>query len=534
MTEFLNEIPNDKFSTELRNKLYRLSRKSEQIKNLFELTSCELNDSSFKDLLKQENFRLPTLNNGNIEIIARINDAKSIYKDIDKLNCIQKAVKNYRKTYHQTNELKYLIRALELIRKVKSVFEKELPQLELVIIEIFLKLDNSHLQLKLIETTTFFIQENSVKHLIDYSVNKLDKEYEENNYNNALNYIKMLSALKHYKNNETKIQTALCLEKEADFNINQKEPNTYYPRILEIYTKALREIKGVSQNDELKIRLQNKVKIEQRLLSEMLSKIGLKTHTTPNVSEVIEKLNINDFQSAFSTIIEFPIIETNMLKSRNENREKTFSGQFFEDFVRVTNKGTVSGVSDEEGYYLNQARDHFRTNTISFLREVKFIMDINHQLVSKELVAVMISKCNSSFIPNDREHFFIEGIYQGFQNNYLLASHILIPQIENSLKYIIELNGRNTIKLTEEIQNDNTLGSILNIEGNNKMLGGVCESDLLLELNNFLSDGNSVNFRNRLCHGLLSPFETNYYGIYLWWLTLKMIKQTDKYFTIPK
>lgn len=101
------------------------------------------------------------------------------------------------------------------------------------------------------------------------------------------------------------------------------------------------------------------------------------------------------------------------------------------------------------------------------------------------------------------------------------------------MKYIIELNGRNTIKQAEDIQNDNSLGSILSIEKDNKMLYGLCDYDLLLELNNFLCDGNCVNFRNRICHGLVSPFESEYYGIYLWWLTLKMIKQTEKYFIIP-
>ena len=78
------------------------------------------------------------------------------------------------------------------------------------------------------------------------------------------------------------------------------------------------------------------------------------------------------------------------------------------------------------------------------------------------------------------------------------------------------------------------MGSILNTDKNGKMLDGICDRDLLLELNNFLVDGNGVNFRNRICHGLISPIETEYYGIYLWWITLKMLYQTDKYFSINK
>lgn len=370
--------------------------------------------------------------------------------------------------------------------------------------------------------------------MVDCVLNQLNKNYESKDFNNAKNYIIILNKLGHFSNNEPRIQTALCLEKKADFYISQKEPNTYYPNILIIYTEALKEVKGISVDEAFKTRLQQKIKIEQSIYFEMLKKIGIHTESSLNITELIASQNIEDFKSGFNFLMQFPIIETKMLKSIDEKRDKkSFSGQFFKDFVHITNKGTVSGKSNEESYYLNLSRSHYRNTTISILKEIKSIMDFDQQL-SKDLVSIMVVDCESPFIPKDREHFFIEGIYCGFQNDFVLASHILIPQIENSLKNLIELNGRNTTKLAEEIQNDNTLGSILSIEENNRMLDKICDRNLILELNNYLVDGNSVNFRNRLCHGLISPFETDYYGIYLWWLTLKMVKQTNTYFTIPE
>lgn len=532
MSEFFNEISADKFSAELRNDIYRISKQNSETINLFYLVNCELSDNSFRNLLNKDDFKLPSSKFNNPEIIARINDLKFSLNDKSKIECLQIAVENYFKIYKKTNEIDYLIRAFELIRKVKSLYVEKLSNFELEGVEAFFTLENSYYQLKLINSISFLLQENSITSITNYAINTLNSKYQEANFSDALNYIGILTTLKHFSKNQSKIQIAICLEKEADYYVSQKQPNTYYPTILSIYTKALRETKGIAHNDELKARLQTKIKIEQNLHFEMLTKIGVDTNIKPDTSAVIEKLNIINFQSAFNHLIEFPIIENDILTSKIKNREKTFYNQFFKDYVRVTNKGTVSGISDEDKYYITQGREHFRNTTISFLKELKFIMDINHSLISKKVVTAMIIKCNSSFVPKDREYFFIEGIFQGFQNNFSLASHLLMPQIENSLKLIIELNGRNTIKLTEDIQTDNTLGSILSIEENNKMLNGICNSDLLLELNSFLCDGNSVNFRNRLCHGLISPFETEYFGIYLWWLTLKMIKQTDKYFTI--
>ena len=96
------------------------------------------------------------------------------------------------------------------------------------------------------------------------------------------------------------------------------------------------------------------------------------------------------------------------------------------------------------------------------------------------------------------------------------------------------MNGRNTVRLADDIQNDNTLGAILKSDNPDKMLNGLCNEDLILELQSFLLDGNSVNFRNRICHGLIEPAEIDFYGIYLWWLTLKMVFHTKELFSIPE
>lgn len=192
----------------------------------------------------------------------------------------------------------------------------------------------------------------------------------------------------------------------------------------------------------------------------------------------------------------------------------------------------MGGISNEKEYYNNIIRDYYRKLSIGLIAEIKSIMD-GFENLSKELLSELILSTNSSFIPEGREIFFIEGLYNGFENNFIVSSHILIPQIENSLKHIIEINGRNTTRLTDEIQNDNTLGSILSVDQKGKMLDDICDRDLLTELNNFLIDGSGVNFRNRICHGLISKTEVEYYGIYLWWLTLKMLFNTKQFFSQP-
>lgn len=537
MAELINEIPKDKYSRELQIEVLKISRTAtviEEIDHLFKLVHCELTGDALRKLVKSADFILPEIETENIEILARVNDAKFILGDKDKLNCIRKAVEQYLEVFNGINDLDYFVRALELVRKVKSVFEPKLQEFEEKTLQAIPKLESSYYQLKLIEASFFLIQESSLKTLADYFLAQLDQSFEGNEYRDASNYIKALNRLGHFDNNECKIQTALCLERKADHHVSQKEPNTYYPNILPIYVEALKEIKGVIVDEEFKTRLQKKIKTEQRIHVEMLGKIGVSGQSQLDIPELVANLNVIDFKSGLTALIQLPIIEFELLKSLNEKTDKKFLWrQFFGEIIHITSKGTVSGTSDIEDYDVNFFRNHFRDMIIAMAREIKYIMDFDRQ-ISKDLIAEMVIRCESPFIPKDREHLFIEGIYCGFQNNFILASHLLIPQIENSLKHIIELNGRNATKLAEEIQNDNTLGSILGTEENGKMLDGICDRDLLLELNSFLVDGNSTNFRNRICHGLTSPFETNYYGIYLWWLVLKMIKQTSNYFKISE
>ena len=61
-------------------------------------------------------------------------------------------------------------------------------------------------------------------------------------------------------------------------------------------------------------------------------------------------------------------------------------------------------------------------------------MDIDRN-IKRDFVFYLIDQCNSKFIPKEREYIFAKGLYAGFQNDFILSSHLLIPQIENSLKF---------------------------------------------------------------------------------------------------
>ncbi|MBN2890462.1 MAG: DUF4209 domain-containing protein [Bacteroidales bacterium] len=95
----------------------------------------------------------------------------------------------------------------------------------------------------------------------------------------------------------------------------------------------------------------------------------------------------------------------------------------------------------------------------------------------------------------------------------------------SGLKHIAKQCGLLTAKIYDEIQHDNLLGGILT-----KLIEKSERNELFIELRDFLVENNSTNFRNELSHGLLEASQIDYYGMYIWWLSLKMILDNEKIF----
>ncbi len=125
---------------------------------------------------------------------------------------------------------------------------------------------------------------------------------------------------------------------------------------------------------------------------------------------------------------------------------------------------------------------------------------------------------DNPFIPKGREPLYAKGLMAGLQGDSIIASHLLIPQLENSLRYILKQNDVITSK-REIIQDDFLLHEVLNLPE----LKEVLAEDLIFTLKGLLIERWGSNLRNDMCHGLL---DHNYFFdpvlAYLWWLTLYM------------
>jgi hypothetical protein len=148
-----------------------------------------------------------------------------------------------------------------------------------------------------------------------------------------------------------------------------------------------------------------------------------------------------------------------------------------------------------------------------------------HHIRQQDLVPVVLG---SPFIPSGREALFARGLFAGLTGDYVVAAHLLTPQIENSLRYILQLQGEVTSNLTrQDAQNLYDLNRMLNDQKLEAQLTQVLGEDHVFQLKGLLVQHYGANLRNEIAHGTLgvNEFNSGFYGlqsIYQWWLTLRL------------
>jgi hypothetical protein len=127
---------------------------------------------------------------------------------------------------------------------------------------------------------------------------------------------------------------------------------------------------------------------------------------------------------------------------------------------------------------------------------------------------------HNPFVPPGREYIFAQGLLFGLQGEFSVALHLLLPQVENSIRYILSSTGIITSSLNSEgIQEEFDLNRLLQMPETLEVFG----EDLIFGLKGTLVSRAGGNFRNRLAHGLLDyDHFQSYDAVYVWWLILKI------------
>lgn len=124
------------------------------------------------------------------------------------------------------------------------------------------------------------------------------------------------------------------------------------------------------------------------------------------------------------------------------------------------------------------------------------------------------------FVPRGHEEIYLRGVMAGFCGDFLVATHLLAPQLEHSIRMVLKHSGVVTSTIKSGTQKEMDLGGLLTHEKAVEIFG----PDVIFDLRGILIEKFGENLRNDTAHGFLPA--TGFNGAascYLWWLTIRLL-----------
>jgi len=141
---------------------------------------------------------------------------------------------------------------------------------------------------------------------------------------------------------------------------------------------------------------------------------------------------------------------------------------------------------------------------------------IEDHYVNRKIFSTVLD--DSFLIPPERRELFYQAFEAGFQWDFSTALHILIPQVENALRHVLEQQGVTPVNMDSDgVEEVWGVERILNHPIMLEKLG----DKFVFELKSLLVERLGPNLRNLFAHGALPPdvFKTET-SVYLWWVII--------------
>lgn len=526
------EIPNDLHDSELLCFLHPNRFQTEDEKLAIGLLHkiCMANLTDFRDsnqikdlILTAEEREIVLLHDWNIseniEVRSRCNDVLCRFEK-DKRSIKEIASNNYLTAYKTFGEIEFLIRSIT-VRNIKIINTEDfLIEVVSVINE---KFDSPFWIQKVVDSLKKSYSKEDLKKLCDYVKSEQKKSRDRGHYNEEREYIKAQYSLNVVSKQEFHKYMALSFENEADITSNNKQPHTFYPNLVDVYQNAYNEIYQIkTQEPKIFERLKEKLLQEKRIFMEMLSFCGIKYKIeipedfVNSVEESLSTIIIHSFFDTIKLMLSVPFISTNEINAYESAVRKASYVSSMLGRNQLDTNGNIVGIADPQKSLRTEAHIYFRQKRLYAIQTYLNLHQWSNIKSEEELIYYFLNDKKPIYIEDENLIFWAKGITMGLNKDFISASHILMPQLEHTLHNIAEIKNGNITTLERKRQESPSLGAIF------PMLQNIIKEEALFEIESFLQSGIDVNFRNNLLHGLLTPFEIEKYGVYLWWICLRI------------
>lgn len=307
--------------------------------------------------------------------------------------------------------------------------------------------------------------------------------------------------------------------KEAEDKIKQTPPSYLdASRFLIQAIQALTNIGGnqrrIEEIHQTLLDYKQKSTLEMQRFSVKLDMSGIH-------GQIMDKIKGKKLNEALSTLAF--LFNPTPVSEIKERTQEVIDSSIFKDCVTsiyVNDTGKIVGhnPSFEDEMYRTAVRFQY-VQAEAIIEPARYQINLEHYVKISDFYSIVV---NNPFVPRGREEIYATGLYAGLTGDFLVAAHLLIPQIEHSLRCLLQGRGKITSWLDKGIQ-DEYIMSVL-FDKHEAELKEILGEDIAFDLIGLLNrKGFGSNLRNLMAHGLMNS--NDFYTapiIYLWWLTLRL------------
>lgn len=327
------------------------------------------------------------------------------------------------------------------------------------------------------------------------------------------------------------LQAAETHVKLSDSAINQPQPDYFGGWIhLQTAIEALRRISGTQQRIE---ELHRQLLTYQQQAPTNMRRLGVELDMTDwalQAQEAVKGKPLDEALVTLASLVKPPQVDHLRQQVKTLARDFPFS-HLISTYVmtadiRVSGQRPSSLSADPDqveaftrAEMFKQAQLYQAAIAMGTVEPARRQIDGEHNPRISDLLGLV---SNNPFVPPGREIIYARGLHAGLEGDFLVAAHLLIPQLEQSLRYFLREAGGIVSTLDHQgIQDVMDLGDIFYTY--REKLESLLGLDIVFDLQGLLVERFGTNLRNRLAHGTLEYSDlTSLSIVYLWGLTLRV------------
>lgn len=336
-------------------------------------------------------------------------------------------------------------------------------------------------------------------------------------------YYDMLCAIGSINKDEYHHSKALNWEACADYDEANKKENVFNGRTHMIYEDAYKNIEKVEtiyHDDFLRIRNKyNQAKVAfVRILSQYGAKrkYGVPDKIADDINNQMGCVSIFSLEESLKYYLSIPFYSANEGIIEHHAQKEIASGDVIRQFAAnsstIDEEGNVSGKTDFKTSIYVQVHRQIRATLLYHIMMMYVRISECMPDYSESMFHDILNNYRPEFIEEYRVQIWARAYRLFYDDDIASASHLLMPQVEHALHNLLETLEGDVTMLSNDIQKEPSLEKVL------KQLLKYSHNTLIEELEMFFVNGNDVNYRNELAHGLIDTFNLVRHGHYLFYV----------------